>query len=91
VLRPRMSHDRPQEKDLQRRRSGQEKSERMAEVDLRPGVEAAAAAEVDSSPLPSTAWGGGWGGDSRPLMAPVVGRRRDGADPRPSVNGVRCW
>jgi hypothetical protein len=66
-----------------------EKSERMAKVDLRPDAEAAA--EVDSSPLPSTAWGGGWGGDSRPLMASVVGRRRDGADPRPSVDGLRCW
>jgi hypothetical protein len=81
VLHPRTSHDRPQEKDLQRRRSGsavalepdgapteaangREKSERMTEVDLRPGAEAAAAAEVDSSPLPSTTWGGWWGGDS---------------------------
>jgi hypothetical protein len=106
VLRPRTSHDRPQEKDLQRRRSGsaavlepdgappevangREKSERMAEVDLRPGAEAAAVAEVDLSPLPSMAWGGWWGGDSRPLlvgdamgrirghplMASIVGRR----------------
>jgi hypothetical protein len=106
VLRPRTSHDRLQEKDLQRRRSGsaaalepdgapteaangREKSERMAEVDLRPGAEAAAAAEVDSSLLPSTTWGGWWGGDSRLLMASVVGRRCDGADPRPSVDGRR--
>jgi hypothetical protein len=56
----------------------------MAEVDLWPG--AAAAAEVDPSPLPLTAWGGGWSGDPRPLL---VGG--DGADPRPSVDGVRCW
>lgn len=80
VLRPRTSHDRrcglpaaasaspprPQEKDLQRWRSGsaatlepdgalpaaansREKSERMAEVDLRPS--AAAAAEVDRAPF----------------------------------------
>jgi hypothetical protein len=109
VLRPRTSHDRPQEKDLQQRRSGsaaalepdgapaaaaaangQEKSERMAKVNLWPGAEATAAAEVDSSPLPSTAWVGAWGGDSRLLMTSVVGRRHDGADPRPSVDGVRC-
>jgi hypothetical protein len=41
--------------------NGREKSERMAEVDLRSGAEATTAAEVDSSPLPSTVWGGGWG------------------------------
>jgi hypothetical protein len=86
------SPPRPQEKDLQRRRSGsavanvQEKSERMAEVDLRPGAAAAATSEVDSSPLPSPVWGGGWSGDPRPLMASVVGRRRDWVDPRPSID-----